>query len=373
MPAMARHHLALLRLSAAPGKDGHRAARRRLVAPALFLACVLIASCGSSHAPTLSQQADVSGPKTHYPVTIENCGSRIVFDRPPARVATSDIITAEDLIALGLERSVVEAFRILGDEPQTASGAPLQASEPKRFFSALRALPATEREEFNLVSLAAKHPDFLFAGWWNYGLEPGTIKVPQMIERNGVKTLALTESCAQVQPNKHGVNMQDTYRDLSNLGVIFDVQGRASALIAQMKAAVAAVHAKVSKLPPVSVFLYENDTSDPVTALGLGTPTALIEQAGGTNVFASKKRTWTAVRWSEVAAHKPQCIIIDDYATPSWQEKEAFLRNFPAIHHVPAVRNGCIMHLSYDMLAPGPRNAEAVEAIARRLHPQAFS
>jgi iron complex transport system ATP-binding protein len=38
----------------------------------------------------------------------------------------------------------------------------------------------------------------------------------------------------------------------------------------------------------------------------------------------------------------------------------------------PAVRNGCIIQLAYDEVTPSPRNAEAVTAIARLLHPTAF-
>jgi hypothetical protein len=36
------------------------------------------------------------------------------------------------------------------------------------------------------------------------------------------------------------------------------------------------------------------------------------------------------------------------------------------------VRTGCILHLAYDEVTPSPRNAEAVTAIARLLHPAAF-
>jgi iron complex transport system substrate-binding protein len=36
------------------------------------------------------------------------------------------------------------------------------------------------------------------------------------------------------------------------------------------------------------------------------------------------------------------------------------------------VRNRCFLPLSYDEVTPSPRNAEAVEAIAKWLHPSAF-
>jgi hypothetical protein len=36
------------------------------------------------------------------------------------------------------------------------------------------------------------------------------------------------------------------------------------------------------------------------------------------------------------------------------------------------VKNRCFLPLSYDEVTPGPRNAAAVVAIARWLHPAAF-
>jgi ABC-type Fe3+-hydroxamate transport system substrate-binding protein len=36
------------------------------------------------------------------------------------------------------------------------------------------------------------------------------------------------------------------------------------------------------------------------------------------------------------------------------------------------VRNNCIIHLAYDEVTPSPRNAEAVMALAKLLHPTAF-
>ena len=36
------------------------------------------------------------------------------------------------------------------------------------------------------------------------------------------------------------------------------------------------------------------------------------------------------------------------------------------------MKNRCFLPLTYDEVTPGPRNAEAVTAIARWLHPTAF-
>ena len=108
---------------------------------------------------------------------------------------------------------------------------------------------------FTLEQLVGLHPDFLFAGW-NYGLQAGTNLTPTYLEKFGIKTLVLTESCAHVQPGKDSISINDTYQDLRNLGNIFGVQGRAAAVVAGEARLVAkAVSAVVTVVDPELVVL----------------------------------------------------------------------------------------------------------------------
>jgi iron complex transport system substrate-binding protein len=132
------------------------------------------------------------------------------------------------------------------------------------------------------------------------------------------------------------------------------------------------VQAKVAGLPSVSVFDYDSGQSAPFTGPGLAMPTAIISLGGGTNIFVGLKQTWTSVSWEQVVAADPQCIAINDYGTPTAAQKEQFLETSPITENLTAVQNHCFLPLSYDEVTPGPRNAEAVVAIAHWLHPAAF-
>jgi hypothetical protein len=46
-------------------------------------------------------------------------------------------------------------------------------------------------------------------------------------------------------------------------------------------------------------------------------PNAEITLGGGANIFASLKQSWTSVWWEQVVKADPECIIINDYSTPS--------------------------------------------------------
>ena len=125
-------------------------------------------------------------------MTVTNCGVPVTYDQAPKRAVSNDINTTEDMLALGLR--VPDGRYLRGDRRRTgrpAGPGPVHARLSPGTRHLLRLLHAGE-----LVGL---HPDFLFAGW-NYGLQTGTNLTPDDLSKYGIKTLALTESCAHVQP-----------------------------------------------------------------------------------------------------------------------------------------------------------------------------
>jgi len=338
-----------------------RAPRAVAVAAALLAGVCVLAACSSGSSPDKPAAAT---PAHRYPVTIDNCGTDTTYDKAPTRAVSNDINTTEDMLALGLESHMAGTFGVTGDGPV---GQPV----PPQYEAGFKKVRDVSSNYFTLEQLVGLHPDFLFAGW-NYGLQTGTNLTPQYLQKFGIKTLALTESCAHVQSSKASVSIDNTYQDLRNLGEIFGVESRAEKLIASMQAQVASARAKISGRKPVTVFDYDSGQSAPFTGPGLAMINALISLGGGTNIFGSLKQSWTSVSWEQVVAAKPQCIIINDYGTPTAAQKEKFLETFTASRNLPAVKNHCFLVLSYDEVTPSPRNAAAAVAIAKWLHPSAF-
>ncbi len=341
---------------------------------ALVALSAALAACGGSNsssgatgsASTTSggSPSTTSAATAGYPVTVPDCGSPVTYTEKPTRAASNDINTAEDMIALGLESQMVGEFAASGSLP---AGQPF----PAQFAAGFKQLREVSSGYFTLEQLVALKPDFLFAGW-NYGLQVGTTLTPDNLAKYGIQTLALTESCAHVQASKQSVSIEDTYQDLTNLGEIFNVRARTQQVVSSMESQIASVQAKVASLDPVTVFDYDSGTSAPVTGPGLAMPNAEITLGGGTNIFAGLKQSWTSVSWEQVVKADPQCIIINDYSTPSAAQKERFLETSPITKNLNAVKNHCFLPLAYDEVTPSPRNAEAVVAIARWLHPSAF-
>ena len=124
---------------------------------------------------------------------------------------------------------------------------------PAQYMAGFDEVRDVSSSYFTLEELAGLRPDLLFASW-NYGLRMDTSLSPAGLAKYGIKTLALTESRAHVQPGKNSVSIDDTYQDLRNLGAIFDMRNKAQQVISAMQAQVASVRGKIAGLRPVTVF-----------------------------------------------------------------------------------------------------------------------
>ncbi len=322
------------------------------------LVALIAAACSSSTSTTNAASTRSVPRPSGFPATVRSCGQPLVFDTPPSRAVSNDINLTEDMLALGLADRMVGTFGV--SEPM-----------PEEYRSSFDRVVHVSPDYVKLEPLVALHPDFLFAGW-NYGLSEESNLTPESLGRYGIKTYVLEESCAHVRRDKRSVSVDDTYTDVRNLGAIFGVRARAEGLVTTMKAKVSDVARRIANVRRKRVFVYDSGEASPFTAPGLALPDDLIARAGGANVFSDLGQSWTSVSWEQVVRRAPECIVINDYGSTTAMQKRQFLEQSSMTRSLPAVRDHCFLALSYDQLTPGPRNADAVEAMARWLHPDAF-
>ena len=217
----------------------------------------------------------------------------------------------------------------------------------------------------------AARADF-FAGWY-YGMKPGGYVTPDTLERQGIKTLVLTESCAHIDKVRPPASMDLLYGDVLMLGRIFGREEAARALIEGWKGQVARVSDVVKGRVRPSVFLYDSGEDKPFTAGRFAMPTALVEAAGGRNVLGDMEASWANASWETVAARDPDFLILLDYHDDAgFRKLLAFLEAHPAMRETKAVKQKRFLPLRYEEITPGPANVEAIEKIARAMHPDAF-
>ncbi|WP_236250772.1 ABC transporter substrate-binding protein [Chromobacterium phragmitis] len=315
----------------------------------------LLIACGL--AALLSAQVHAA----RYPLTVDSCNRKITFQRAPQRAVSHDINLTEMMVALGLQNRMVG---YTGISAWNKLNAPLK--------QALGKLPELAGDYPSSEALLARNADFFFAGW-NYGLRVGGPVTPASLAPLGIQVYELSESCAHVM-KRPAASLDDVYRDIHNLGRIFNVEPRAQKVVAEMRAKVDGVAARVAKRKATpSVFVYDSGEDRPFSAGRLAMPDALIQAAGGRNILSDVNASWTRVDWETVVARNPQVVVIIDYGKVTAQQKIAFLQKHPALNKMAAVRDKRFIVLPYDSATPGIANADAISALARGLHPEVFA
>ena len=100
---------------------------------------------------------------------------------------------------------------------------------------------------------------------------------------------------------------------------------------------------------------------------------AVRSAAGGANVTNDVETSWGRTSWETVAATNPQFLVLLDYQTGNGAaDTFKFLQDHPVMSQTDAVKNGRWIGLRYEELTPGPANIDAIEKMAKAMHPDLF-
>ncbi|WP_411759675.1 ABC transporter substrate-binding protein [Streptomyces tunisiensis] len=314
---------------------------------------LLTTGCGSSDESGGDAKATAAVP-AGFPVTIDNCGVKTTYDKPPSRVVTIHQHPAELMLALDLkDRMVGTAF------PDSAV-----LPELKKDFESV---PELAEREPSFEKVLDAEPDLVYGGYGSaFDEKEGRSRAA--FADAGIDTYLNREYCGEKR-----VTMKDTYDEIRTIGKIFGVPDRAEDLVADLEGRVGKAADRVEGEPEVSVFVYDSGDKSAFTAGGKSLGTELIRLAGGENVFADLDDVFGDVSWEQVVERKPEVIAIYDYAgAGSVEQKKEFLLSQPALAGVPAIRNKRFVVLPLTATLVGIRSAYAVEALARGLHPESF-
>jgi iron complex transport system substrate-binding protein len=263
--------------------------------------------------------------------------------RPATRIISLVPALTEILFAIGAGAQVIAVSSFDDDPPQVMKlprvGALLD--------------PDTER-------ILAMRPDLVLI----YGSQS---ELQAQLESAGIRVFVY----------RHGglADVAPAFRALGELTGRSAEAARATGIIEQR---LAAVRGRVAGRPRPKTLLVMGREPRSLRNLdasgGLGFLHDLIELSGGENLFADMKRQ--AVRASsEMLLTRAPEVIIDLFYSRTMtdedlrQERDAWRQ----LASVPAVRQGRINLLVGDYLVvPGPRIAEAAEAFAKAIHPDAF-
>lgn len=324
---------------------------RKLLAAALCLAATAT-GCGA----TVESAEDAGGAA----VTLTNCGRTVTYDKVPERVVTNDVGITELMFALGLEDRM--AGFAMPDDRGDLTAVPWKDGYDK--------VPWLSKDQLTRENVLDARADLVLAGW-NYGFREDAGFTPDALEKLGIASYVLTESCRNGRTEtSRGIMPPLTalYTDLTNLGKLFGVEERAATLVAGFRKEIARTRARApkdSRRP--TVFLYDSGEDQPFTAGRYAAPDQIIGEAGGTNLLHDVADSWTTVGWETVVERDPDVILICDYGDVSAERKKRFLLSYAPLRGVSAIRHRRITVLHYADLVESPRNPAAVTRLGAYL------
>ncbi|MER6581977.1 ABC transporter substrate-binding protein [Nonomuraea sp. NPDC001023] len=351
---------------------------RRAAALALVL---LAAACGAPTATGAATEAATVAPaaagRTVYPLTFDNCGTRVTFRRPPQRVLIlngTSVGEVESFLLLGLERSILANAQSYG------------VSDDPSMTARIKALPTgglTMNKNFDVPAeqVLKLKPD-LVVSTWSGGFDPARgFATREQLAAAGITSLVNPVNCAMGKPAAteqekrayRNQSINSSLEFLSLLGRVFDVQREAFDLIGRLRARVESVRARVAALPPRKVLIaypgmaMMNANGLPAVMTG-GIYDDVIRAAGGVNAFAGQTADMTRTLNREQLATAEVDVLVVGLFTPEEKGEEAAAKLFAAYPHWAAARSRTFTVVS-DGVYLGPLNAWAVEKISKVVHP----
>lgn len=159
-------------------------------------------------------------------------------------------------------------------------------------------------------------------------------------------------------------DLEGVYRNLYQIGEIFGTDDEARRKVEEMRRRVADVEARAANAPQVKVFV--QISKEPLFTIGKDSfLTEIIRRGGGVSVTADVPTAYPKFSKETALALQPEAIILsesEDNPEPNDVFKDS-----------PAVKNGRVYKINADLLArPSPRIVDALERVAKDLHPEDF-
>lgn len=209
----------------------------------------------------------------------------------------------------------------------------------------------------NIEAIVASKPDVILAV-----PSPGNRSPVESLEQLGFKVLV-------VDP----LTLEGIKESLLTIGSRLGREARARELTAVIERQIESVRATLRGAPRRKVLMVVGQT--PLIVAGAATvQDELIEIAGGINLGAAAGKAWPHVSIEYAIAAAPEVIIDSTMGSEVRAGEDGAIAFWNAFPTIPAVKERRIFgYKAYELLRPGPRIGEALEVIARFVHPERFA
>jgi iron complex transport system substrate-binding protein len=267
----------------------------------------------------------------------DETGRRVMVPPEVNRIVTLAPDLTETIYALGLEDRLAGDTEVC-DTPPAAKTKPHVGT------------PVSP----NLEAIVALHPDFVLAST--------SINREQTVDALRGLGIAVYTS------DPHTVSgMLDSIAQIAELTGAGD---RGAEVVARLRVRLDALHTRLADLPLVHVLFVVWE--DPLITVGQNTFVAdALRWAGAESVILSKQN-WPRVGLEEVMRLQPEYIVLTGDHMKAEGDENADLQKRPGWKELRAVELGHVVVIGEGVDRPAPGLIDAIEELARALHPEAF-
>ena len=306
---------------------------------------------------------------TQYPLTIENCGKSVTFDKAPQR-------------AIGLGQNSAEILLMLGLQDRMAGTAFWPSKVLPELAEANAKVKLLTVEFPTFEAMLAQDPDFVAAALPSLLGPDSKVAKREDFDKVGVPTYLSPSTCLSTAGTKdvYGSRKQlwttdALYQEIDELSRIFDVADRGQALIADFKAREAKLRASVphsgQKLSYVFWFSSPSASADAYLGGKNGASGFIADLLGGVSAISTEAE-WPTMGWEGIIAANPSVIVVASLDRNRWEldkpeAKIKFLTTDPATSQMPAVKNNAVVVMDGQAMNPTVRTLLGAEQVAEQL------
>lgn len=306
----------------------------------LAMALTTFTACGKTNSNENSKQNEEvvmeKGNEVQYPMEVEDqFGNKVTIENEPKTIVSLAPSHTEILFSLGLGDKVVGVTEYC-DYPEEA-----KSKEKVGSFTGV-----------NIERIIELNPDIVF----QFG--PGDEEVNAKIRDAGIALL-----CYEPDSIDEVINL------IESIGKMTNTQDEATKVVNDMKAKRDEIVNKVKDKEKVKVFYEIWD--DPLMAAGPGSfMDELMTLAGGENIAGDAEGEYPQFDIEQLIERNPDVYL---GAKDSEEKTVESIKERPGFENINAVKNDRVYLLDPNIVSrPGPRIIDALELVAKSIHPDVF-
>ncbi|WP_341300636.1 ABC transporter substrate-binding protein [Lysinibacillus sp. FSL H8-0500] len=319
-----------------------------------------LAACGN----TSKETSEETPTKEHYPLTVENFSraeggstwdkKEQVFDKAPERIMANTRPAAELLLHLGLGDKIVGVGANFG--------APDQSVEEE-----YAKLPILSDEYVGKEVTLGTNPDLVFGRGGLFDNAEWGVGTVDSLNEMGVKTYVLESSVT-------GGTYDSIYKDIENIGEIFNVQDKAESFINELKGRQQDIASKLASIKDEKTFAYLH-TNDPkeLFIYPAHDETFFNDAFSMVKLDNIFKDETGDVSVETLIATDPDVLILPNWDGSDLTNVREEIYANPKLSSMKAIKNKQIYIVDYNyMFGYGYNTIDGMEALAKEMYPDLF-